>query len=322
MTSLQSPTSSVPAQALPRQPSALIHRSSERWNDPQTALIAEAKEPTQPDSAKGPPVLGRFSLPATFCSAPARKRVFDSDPFLFSKDFFYQVDPSNGKRNPSHLTCIQSLYNRVASTPTKQSRRSFVEGIIETVPSAARTSSIHPLFPAHLCIPPAMAAPAPENSGQLQAKETQLAHKSSHESLSPQPFPAFDEKNALCTVSTPATTRASPFDADLEAGAAVLPVYSQGSSSSLTANRKSAECTKGGSDCQVWPGQDHWRRKAKDARKNRHSCRCLAGMSKRNRIMIRIAIIVFIVGIAVAVGFGISKPLGAPIWGDETKGAR
>ncbi|KAL1841899.1 hypothetical protein VTJ49DRAFT_6421 [Mycothermus thermophilus] len=172
-------------------------------------------------------------------------------------------------------------------------------------------------------------APAPDSSGPagnpslapLETKETRLTHKSSDDSLSPQPFPALDEKNPHFTVSTPATTRANPFDADLEAGATVLPVYTQESSSSSTPNRKSAECTKGGSDCQVWPGQDHWRRKAKDARKDRRSCRCLAGMSKRNRILIRIAIILLIVGIAVAVGFGISKPLGAGIWRSETQNA-
>ncbi|KAL2117957.1 hypothetical protein VTJ04DRAFT_7617 [Mycothermus thermophilus] len=147
----------------------------------------------------------------------------------------------------------------------------------------------------------------------LKTKETQLTSKSSNESL--EPFPALDEKDPkLSNVSTPVTARLSPFDTDLEGG--VVPAYTHDSHV-----RKSAECTKGGSDCQVWPGQDHWRRKAKDARKNRHSCRCLAGMSKRNRILVRISIIVLMVGIAVAVGFGISKPLGAGIWRSETHNA-
>ncbi|KAJ4288264.1 hypothetical protein N0V88_007454 [Collariella sp. IMI 366227] len=103
--------------------------------------------------------------------------------------------------------------------------------------------------------------------------------------------------------------RQNPFDTDIEAMI----------TRECTSNRKSAECTKGGSDCQVWPGQDHWRRKAKAAKKSRHSCNCLAGLSKRNRILVKILILVLIVGIAVAVGFGISKPLGAGIWRKETQ---
>lgn len=71
------------------------------------------------------------------------------------------------------------------------------------------------------------------------------------------------------------------------------------------------------SDCQVWPGQDHWKRKAKAAKKER-STTCLANLSKRNRIIVKVALGILIIGIAVAVGFGVSKPLGAPIWGDKS----
>ena len=140
--------------------------------------------------------------------------------------------------------------------------------------------------------------------------ETHIAQKPSQDTLT-QPFPALEEKDTRYSrrsdVSTPATTRVNPFDADIEA----MPVITHDSS------RRSAECTKGGTDCQVWPGQDHWKRKAKAAKKSRHNCNCLAGLSKRNRIIAKILIIVLIVGIAVAVGFGVSKPLGASIWGDE-----
>jgi hypothetical protein len=139
-----------------------------------------------------------------------------------------------------------------------------------------------------------------------------LAHKASDETLS-QPFPALEEKDSRFTrrsdVSTPATTRVNPFDTDIEA----MPVITHNSS------RKSAECTKGGTDCHVWPGQEHWKRKAKAAKKSRHSCNCLAGLSKRNRILVRILIVVLIVGIAVGIGFGVSKPLGAGIWRSETQ---
>ncbi|KAL2152191.1 hypothetical protein VTH82DRAFT_5375 [Thermothelomyces myriococcoides] len=134
-----------------------------------------------------------------------------------------------------------------------------------------------------------------------------IERKHSQETLT-QPFPAFDDKEAQCPrasdISTPATVLASPFDADIEA----LPVETNDTC------RKSIECTKGGADCQVWPGKDHWKRKAKAAKKQRATCNCLASMSKRNRIIVKVLIIVLIVGIAVAVGFGVSKPLGAGIW--------
>lgn len=71
---------------------------------------------------------------------------------------------------------------------------------------------------------------------------------------------------------------------------------------------------KGSPEGQVWPGQDHWKRKAKAARINQRSCQCLAKMSKRNRIITKVLIGVMIVAIAVAVGLGISKAVGAGVW--------
>ncbi|KAK3374096.1 hypothetical protein B0T24DRAFT_287371 [Lasiosphaeria ovina] len=111
-------------------------------------------------------------------------------------------------------------------------------------------------------------------------------------------------------VSTPTSSHhhANPFDTDIEA---II-------TTSEHSTRKSAECTKGGSDCQVWPGQDHWRRKAKAAKMSRHNCNCLAHLSKRNRIMVKVLIGLLIVGIAVGVGFGVSKPLGAGIWRSDS----
>lgn len=110
-------------------------------------------------------------------------------------------------------------------------------------------------------------------------------------------------------VSTPASSHANPFDTDIEA---II-------TSSEHCMRKSTECTKGGTDCQVWPGQDHWKRKAKAAKMSRHSCNCLAHLSKRNRIIVKILIGLLIIGIAVGVGFGVSKPLGAGIWRSENQ---
>ncbi|KAK4122134.1 hypothetical protein N657DRAFT_492065 [Parathielavia appendiculata] len=145
----------------------------------------------------------------------------------------------------------------------------------------------------------------------IDTTATPLSLKASQDTLT-QPFPTLEEKETRRSdISTPATTRANPFDTDIEA----MPVISHQRSS-----RQSPECTKGGTDCHAWPGRDHWKRKAKAAKKSRHSsCNCLAGLSKRNRIIVRILIIVLIVAIAVGVGFGISKPLGAGIWRSETQ---
>lgn len=103
-------------------------------------------------------------------------------------------------------------------------------------------------------------------------------------------------------VSTPSTAHhANPFDTDIEA-------------INTENNNMSTQCTRSSPECQVWPGQDHWRRKAKAAKRNRRVCNCLAHLSKRNRIIVKVLIGLLIVGIAVGIGIGVSKPLGAGIW--------
>lgn len=108
-------------------------------------------------------------------------------------------------------------------------------------------------------------------------------------------------------VSTPCSASPSNgFDTDIEA---MMPVKS-----SEHLNKTSTAGTRQLPDCPVWPGQDHWRQKAKAARINNRSCQCMARLSKRNRIIAKVLIALLIVGIAVGVGVGISKPLGAGIW--------
>jgi hypothetical protein len=162
-----------------------------------------------------------------------------------------------------------------------------------------------------------MASVAPQGQadklGLTVATTTPCLHeKISEESLAPAAFPPLEEKETKASrpsdASSPATVRANPFDTDIEA--MITPIDHVGSR---------MECTKGGSDCQAWPGREHWKRKAQAAKKKRHNCHCLAGLSKRNRILVKILIIVLIVGIAVGVGFGVSKPLGAGIWRSETQ---
>ncbi|KAI0840305.1 hypothetical protein F5Y06DRAFT_253823 [Hypoxylon sp. FL0890] len=106
--------------------------------------------------------------------------------------------------------------------------------------------------------------------------------------------------------STPCSTTPNGFDTDIEA---MMPVKS-----SDHLNKTSTGNPRPKSDCPVWPGQEHWRQKARAAKINNRSCQCMARYSNRTRIIIKILIALLIIGIAVGVGFGISKPLGAGIW--------
>ncbi|KAI1259336.1 hypothetical protein F5Y18DRAFT_302097 [Xylariaceae sp. FL1019] len=106
-------------------------------------------------------------------------------------------------------------------------------------------------------------------------------------------------------LSTPVSL-SNGFDTDVEA---VTPVKS----TELINKRVTGEHwdNAGGN---VWPGQAHWKEKARVARLRNRSCRCMAGLSKQTRIIVKIAIALLVIGIAIGVGVGISKPLGAAIW--------
>lgn len=136
----------------------------------------------------------------------------------------------------------------------------------------------------------------------LSVETLALNDKPSHDTLCLETPSSEKAPPRLSDVST--THQASPFDTDIEA------IISSGNEN----HNLSAQCTRGGHECQVWPGRDHWRRKAKDAKKKRRACNCLGHLSKRNRIIVKILIGLLVIGIAVGVGVGISKPLGASIW--------
>ncbi|KAK3370335.1 hypothetical protein B0H63DRAFT_314724 [Podospora didyma] len=144
----------------------------------------------------------------------------------------------------------------------------------------------------------------------VETTMTRLTEQPSQDPFGSDTYTPLAEKHTRSSdVSTPGSSRANPFDTDIEA---II-------TASEHNTRKSAECTKGGSDCQVWPGKDHWRQKAKAAKRNRHSCNCLSRLSKRNRIIVKILIGLLIVGIALGVGLGVSRHLNAPIWRSETQ---
>jgi hypothetical protein len=126
------------------------------------------------------------------------------------------------------------------------------------------------------------------------------------------PTPSGNEKSIDLqrdsNLSTPHSyNNTNPFDTDIEA---IIPT-----SSAEQCARKSTTVPRA-ADCQIWPGQEHWKQKAKAAKIKNRSCTCMARMSKRNRILVKLLIAFLIVGIAVGVGVGVSKPLGAPIWGN------
>ncbi|KAL1897395.1 hypothetical protein Sste5346_004131 [Sporothrix stenoceras] len=120
-------------------------------------------------------------------------------------------------------------------------------------------------------------------------------------------------------LSTPSSVHHNnPFDTDVEA--MITHTTSEGTSNGCTGtgtgnSRRSIAC-RGLGDSQVWPGQAHWKKKAKE-QKMKRSCSCLSRLSKRNRLIIKVLIVLLVIGIAVGVGVGISKPLGAPIWGQK-----
>ncbi|KAM5344707.1 hypothetical protein ACJ41O_010569 [Fusarium nematophilum] len=119
-----------------------------------------------------------------------------------------------------------------------------------------------------------------------------------------------DDTPRMSTTSTPRSDKSTnPFDTDIEA---MVPTHTTDSAMHKTSSSPLARK----SDCQVWPGKDHWKQKAKAA-KARNRCTCMAKLSPRNRIIAKVLIVFLIVGVAVGVGFGVSKPLNAPIWGDK-----
>jgi len=148
----------------------------------------------------------------------------------------------------------------------------------------------------------------------LHLKDPAVAQKTSQETMSSTSTHVNEKRGATSTemevprssgLSTTHSNQLSPFDTDVEA--MITPSTSQ-----QDCNRTLIK-KKGGVDCQVWPGRDHWKQKAKAAKQKR-TCNCLSRLSKRNRMLVRILLVVLVVCIAVAVGFGISKPLGAGIW--------
>ncbi|CAK7271664.1 hypothetical protein SEPCBS57363_004739 [Sporothrix epigloea] len=145
------------------------------------------------------------------------------------------------------------------------------------------------------------------HSGSAKILSNEKAGRSSTSSV-PEALPRTSD------LSTPATVHQNPFDTDVEA----MITYSTtgGTLKYNDANGRRSMGCRGLGESQVWPGQSHWKRKAREQKMNR-SCSCLSRLSKRNRFFMNVLIVLLIVGAAVGIGLGISKPLGAAIWGQH-----
>lgn len=114
-------------------------------------------------------------------------------------------------------------------------------------------------------------------------------------------------------------THLSTYESDLEAGLCESKTSAGdgkfGSSRLALAQKKSS----GGAnkECTVWPGQKALK-EAKLAEKRRTECwNPLRGLDSRTKFWVKIAIGAVIVGLAVAVGLGITKAVHGGVWNDD-----
>ncbi|TLD29325.1 hypothetical protein PspLS_03570 [Pyricularia sp. CBS 133598] len=160
----------------------------------------------------------------------------------------------------------------------------------------------------------------------VTSETTKILEKVSTDTLSPESI-AMGGRGARnggsSGLSTPTSVTGAPlnpFDTDIEAQAKMHTTDTREQTrhflgrSSTNLARGESHAAGANDDCQVWPGQAHWKRKHKAAKRKNRNCNCLASLSRRNRMIVKIFIGLFIIATAVGVGFGISKPLGARIW--------
>ncbi|KAH9910112.1 hypothetical protein F4778DRAFT_36727 [Xylariomycetidae sp. FL2044] len=156
----------------------------------------------------------------------------------------------------------------------------------------------------------ATAEKAFDKSRQLTVSTHQLPPTST---LSPSAEKTVDVESEIrrnSSVSTPSSAHMpSGFDNDIEA---MVPARSCDNLNKTTTTNTGG--TRSKADCSVWPGQDHWKQRARAAKVKNRSCQCMARLSKRTRLVVKIVIALLIVGIAIGVGLGISRSLGAGIW--------
>lgn len=115
-------------------------------------------------------------------------------------------------------------------------------------------------------------------------------------------------------------THINVFEKDLEAGQSTpLAVADQ---DNPFRSKVSVDCNK---ECKMWPSRQTLMQTHLAEKQRRRDGRCCGGFGqvqdyfhsrfdKRQRLWIKILIAVFIVGVAIALGVGISKAVGSGVW--------
>lgn len=134
---------------------------------------------------------------------------------------------------------------------------------------------------------------------------TPISSRRPHDQSSPY-SPFYDHSDAPATLSlqetnTPKKSHLTVYESDIEA------CLTETKSSMLSKKKTTNQCT-------VWPGQKALM-DAKRVERRRGECwNPMRGLDKRTKLWLKVLIAALIVGIAVAVGLGISKAVGGGIW--------
>lgn len=109
--------------------------------------------------------------------------------------------------------------------------------------------------------------------------------------------------------------QSSPYDTDLEACLSPQLTTKSGNMGLLKTRTGNVECA-------VWPGQKALKQKKKAERRERGTFMmcggCMAGLSNRARLFVKVAVVLLVIGTAIGVGLGVSKAVGGGIWKSST----
>lgn len=110
------------------------------------------------------------------------------------------------------------------------------------------------------------------------------------------------------------STSKNSYETDLETGLEQLKATRSGGGSNLLKENQRRSTSQ---DCTVWPGRAALKKKKKEMKrqeKRKGVCGCMAGLSKRTKIWVKILILCVVVGVVTGVGIGISKAVGGGVW--------
>lgn len=154
----------------------------------------------------------------------------------------------------------------------------------------------------------------PKAAGDDMATPTSPAQAHHVEMQGTNPHPHPTSSSSSPTSPDRCDGAGDPFETDVEA--MMHPVEGAISSTSGSCPARKSLIMPTQNDTCVWPGKEHWKREAKEAKFNR-SCTCLARLNKRNRTIVKVIIVFLVIAIGVGIGVGISRSLNAPIYGDK-----